>query len=182
MEKKTKIAFLDRDGVINSSSSNNCYVGSLKYFKWVPGAIKAIKFLNDKNYKVVVVTNQSGIARGFFTIKDVRKIHSYIQKKLKKNGAKIDAFYFCPFHKDGIIKRFRKNSILRKPNIGMFLLAKRKWNVDKKNSFMIGDQKTDMEFAKRAKIKGYLFNQKNLYQFIKKKIIQPTASLGSKIN
>jgi histidinol phosphatase-like enzyme len=64
----------------------------------------------------------------------------------------------------------------------MFLLSKKKWNVDHKNSFMIGDQKTDVEFARRAKIKGYLFNQKNLYQFIKKKIIQPTASLDSKIN
>ena len=170
--KKYKIAFLDRDGVINSDKLNNGYVGSLKHFKWVPGAIKAIKLLNDKNYKVVVVTNQSGVARGFFTIKDVRKIHSYIQKKLKKNGAKIDAFYFCPFHKDGVIKRYKKNSVLRKPNIGMFLLAKKKWNIDQKNSFMIGDQKTDMEFAKRAKIKGYLFNQKNLYQFIKKNAVK----------
>jgi D-glycero-D-manno-heptose 1,7-bisphosphate phosphatase len=170
--KKINIAFLDRDGVINSDKLNNGYVGSLKHFKWVQGAIKAIKLLNDKNYKVVVVTNQSGVARGFFTIKDVRKIHSYIQKKLKENGAKIDAFYFCPFHKDGIIKRFRKNSILRKPNIGMFRLVKRKWRIDKKNSFMIGDQKTDMEFAKRAKIKGYLFNQKNLYQFIKKNAVK----------
>jgi len=180
--KKTCVVFLDRDGVINSDKLNNGYVGSLKHFKWVPGAIKAIKLLNDKNYKVVVVTNQSGVARGFFTIKDVKTIHCYIQKKLKENDAKIDAFYFCPFHKDGIIKRFKKNSILRKPNIGMFLLAKKKWNVDHKNSFMIGDQKTDVEFARRAKIKGYLFNQKNLYQFIKKKIIQPTASLDSKIN
>jgi D-glycero-D-manno-heptose 1,7-bisphosphate phosphatase len=170
--KKTCVVFLDRDGVINSDKLNNGYVGSLKHFKWVPGAIKAIKLLNDKNYKVVVVTNQSGVARGFFTIKDVRKIHSYIQKKLKKNGAKIDAFYFCPFHKDGIIKRFKKNSILRKPNIGMFLLAKKRWNIDKKKSFMIGDQKTDIEFAKRAKIKGYLFNQKNLYQYIKKEIFK----------
>ena len=81
--KKINIAFLDRDGVINSSNFNNGYIGSLKYFKWVRGAIKAIKFLNKKNYKVVVVTNQSGVARGFFTIKDVKKIHSYIQKKLK---------------------------------------------------------------------------------------------------
>ena len=170
--KKTCVVLLDRDGVINSDKLNNGYVGSLKYFKWVPGAIKAIKLLNDKNYKVVVVTNQSGVARGFFTIKNVRKIHSYIQKKLKKNGAKIDAFYFCPFHKDGIVKRFKKNSILRKPNIGMFRLVKKKWRIDKKNSFMIGDQKTDMEFAKRAKIKGYLFNQKNLYQFIKKNAVK----------
>jgi D-glycero-D-manno-heptose 1,7-bisphosphate phosphatase len=167
--KKFKIVFLDRDGVINSSRPNNGYVGSLKYFKWVPGAIKAIKFLNDKNYKVVVVTNQSGVARGFFTIKDVKKIHFYIQQKLKENDAKIDRFYFCPFHKDGIIKKYKKNSSLRKPNIGMFLMAKKKWNIDMKKSFIIGDQKNDMEFAKKAKIKGYLFNKKNLYQFIKKK-------------
>jgi len=168
--KKFKIAFLDRDGVINSGKLNNGYVGSLKHFRWVPGAVKAIKFLNDKNYKVVVVSNQSGVARGFFTIKDVKKLHTYIQKELKKNDAKIDAFYFCPFHKDGVIKRYKKNSVLRKPNIGMFLLAKKKWNIDQKSSFMIGDQKTDIEFAKKAKIKGYLFNQKNLYHFIKKKI------------
>jgi D-glycero-D-manno-heptose 1,7-bisphosphate phosphatase len=168
--KLTKIAFLDRDGVINSGKLNNGYVGSLKYFKWVPGAIKAIKFLNEKNYKVVVVTNQSGVARGFFKIKDVKKINSYIQKKLNDNDAKIDKFYFCPFHKDGIIKRYKKRSSLRKPNIGMFRLVQKRWNIDKKNSFMIGDQKTDMEFAKKAKIKGYLFNQDNLYKFIKSKV------------
>ena len=168
--KKTCVAFLDRDGVINSGKLNNGYIGSLEHFKWVPGAIKAIKFLNEKNYKVVVVTNQSGVARGFFTIKDVKKIHFFIQKKLKENEAKIDKFYFCPFHKHGIIKIYKKKSSLRKPNIGMFRLAQRKWKIDKKNSFMIGDQKTDIEFARRAKIKGYLFNQKNLYQFIKKKL------------
>lgn len=168
---KTKIAFLDRDGVIISSRPNNGYIGSLKNFKWVPGAIKAIKFLNDRNYKVVVVTNQSGVARGFFTIKDVKKIHSYIQKKLKENDAKIDKFYFCPFHKDGIIKKYKKNSALRKPNIGMFRLAQKRWDVDKKNSFMIGDQKTDIEFAKRIKVKGFLFDQKNLYKFIKTRIV-----------
>jgi D-glycero-D-manno-heptose 1,7-bisphosphate phosphatase len=170
--KNFKIAFLDRDGVINSKNFNNGYIGSLKYFRWIAGSIKAIKFLNDKNYKVVVVTNQSGVARGFFKIKDVKKIHFYIQKKLKENNAKIDAFYFCPFHKDGIIKRYKKDNSLRKPNIGMFRLVQKKWNIDKKNSFMIGDQKTDIEFAKKAKIKGYLFNKKNLYEFIKKNIFK----------
>jgi D-glycero-D-manno-heptose 1,7-bisphosphate phosphatase len=164
--KLTKVAFLDRDGVINSNKFNKGYIGLLKHFRWVSGAIKAIKYLNKKNYKVVVVTNQSGVARGFFTIKDVKKIHSHIQKKLKENEAKIDAFYYCPFHKDGIVKKYKKYSSLRKPNIGMFSLAQKKWNIDKKNSFMIGDQKTDIEFAKRAKIKGYFFNQKNLYKFI----------------
>ena len=163
---------MDRDGVINSRNLNNGYVGSLKHFKWIPGAIKAIKFLNEKNYKVVVVTNQSGVARGFFSIKDVKKIHSYIQKKLKENDAKIDAFYSCPFHKDGIIKKYKKDSTLRKPRIGMFRLTQKRWKIDKKSTFMIGDQKTDIKFANRAKIKGYLFNQKDLYKFIKKKIFK----------
>ena len=169
--KKVKIAFLDRDGVINSCNLNNGYIGYLKYFKWIRGAIKGIKFLNENNYKVVVVTNQSGIARGFFKIKDIEKIHSYIRKKLKEKGAKIDKIYFCPFHKDGIIKRYKKKSSLRKPNIGMFRLAQKKWNIDRKYSFIIGDQKTDMEFAKKAKIRGYLFNQLDLYKFIKKIIL-----------
>ena len=169
--KKIKAAFLDRDGVINSCNFNNGYIGSLKYFKWIPGAIKAIKFLNEKNYKVIVVSNQSGVARGFFAIKDVKKIHFYIQKKLKENGAKIDAFYFCPFHKDGIVKKYKKKSSLRKPNIGMFHLAQKKWNINRKYSFIVGDQKTDMQFAKKAKIRGYLFNQLNLYKFIKKIIL-----------
>ena len=170
--KLIKIAFLDRDGVINSNKFNKGYIGSLKYFRWLPGAIKAIKYLNKKNYKVVVLTNQSGVARGFFTIKDVKKIHFHIQKKLKENDAKIDAFYFCPFHQDGIIKRYKKDSLLRKPKIGMFRLAQKRWNIDLKNSFMIGDQKTDMQFARRAKIKGYLFNKKNLFKFAKANIFR----------
>lgn len=117
-----------------------------------------------------MVTNQSGVARGFFRIVDVKKIHSFIQKKLKLNNTRIDAFYFCPFHKDGIIKRYKKDSSLRKPKIGMFRLVQKKWNIDMKNSFMIGDQKTDMLFAKRAKIKGYLFNKKNLFRFTQENI------------
>ena len=168
--KLQKIAFLDRDGVINSNRSKKGYIGCLKDFRWVPGAVKAIKFLNEKNYKVVVVTNQSGVARGYFTIKDVKKIHAYIQKKLRENEAKIEAFYFCPFHKDGILKRYKKDSSLRKPKIGMFRLAQKRWDIDIKNSFMVGDQVSDMLFARRAKIKGYLFNKKNLFKFIKKNI------------
>lgn len=177
--KLTKIAFLDRDGVINSNHYNKGYIGSLKYFKWVPGAINTIKFLKEKKYKIVIVSNQSGVARGFFKIKDVRKIHFFIQKKLKNHDVKIDAFYFCPFHKDGIIKKFKKNSSLRKPNIGMFRLAQKRWRICKNTSFMIGDQKSDMQFASKAKIKGYLFNKKNLYKFIKNKIFKKNIVLSS---
>jgi D-glycero-D-manno-heptose 1,7-bisphosphate phosphatase len=166
--KLVKVAFLDRDGVINSNKINKGYIGSIKHFKWIPGAKKAIKFLNINKFKVIIVTNQSGVARGFFKIADVRKIHSFIKKQLSFVDAKIDRFYFCPFHKDGIIKKYKKNSSLRKPEIGMFKLAEKKWNIDKKKSFLIGDQITDIIFAKKAGIKGYLFDERNLYKFIKK--------------
>ena len=169
--KKYKIAFLDRDGVLNKSEINNGYIGFIKDFKWIAGAKKAIKFLKKNNFKVVIVTNQSGIARGFFSIKDVYKLHNYLKIELIKFGTAIDKIYFCPYHKDGVVKKYKKNSILRKPKIGMFLKVSKIWNIDKKKSFMIGDQKTDIEFAKRADIKGFLFDEKNLYNFVKDKLI-----------
>lgn len=169
--KLTKIAFLDRDGVLNYSKKKNGYIGKIKDFKWIKGSKKAIKYLKKKKFKIVIVTNQSGIARGYFSIKDVYKIHRHLKSELKKFGTNVDKIFFCPFHINGIIKKFKKNSKLRKPEIGMFLKANKIWKVDKKKSFMIGDQKTDMLFAKRAGIKGYLFNQTDLYKFVKKIII-----------
>ena len=165
------IAFLDRDGVINKPTYKNGYIGDKKYFKLIPGVIKSIKYLKSLNYKVVIVSNQSGVARGYFKISDVYKLHNYLQKILKKNNTSIDKIIFCPFHKDGIIKKYKKNSILRKPNTGMFDIINKKWKVNKKKSFMIGDQFTDIQFAKKSGIKGFLFKEKNLYTFIKSKKI-----------
>ena len=171
MKKKTKVAFLDRDGVINSGNINNGYIGYAKDFKWITGAKKTIKFLKENNFKVVIITNQSGVARGYFSLRDVYKLHNYISSELIKFGTRVDKIFFCPYHKDGIIKKYKKKSLLRKPSTGMFHLTQKIWNVDKKNSFVIGDQKTDIEFANKSKIKGYLFNQKDLYKFVKKKVI-----------
>lgn len=168
MKKKTKIAFLDRDGVINNCKINDGYIGKIRDFKWLPGSKRAIKFLKFKKYKVIIVTNQSGVARGYFSIKDVYKLNKFIKLELKKIGTKVDRIFFCPFHKDGIIKKYKKISNLRKPEIGMFLKANKLWKVDRKNSFIIGDQLTDMRFAKKSGIKGYLFKDKNLFEFIKK--------------
>lgn len=171
MKKKIKIAFFDRDGVLNKANINGGYIGSIKNFKWISGAKKTIKYFKKKNYKIVIVTNQSGVARGYFKIKDIYKVHNYLKEELIKFGTKVDKIYFCPFHIDGNVNKYKKKSNLRKPDIGMFLKVKRIWNIDLKNSFIIGDQKTDLEFARKAKIKGYLFSEKNLYQFIKKKIV-----------
>ncbi len=116
------------------------------------------------------MSNQSGIARGYFSSKDVRNLHKFMNAELKKFNTKIDRFLFCPFHIDGKIRKYKKRSSLRKPDIGMFKIINKIWKVDKRNSFMIGDQKTDMQFAKKAGIKGFFFNKRNLYKFIKNKI------------
>ncbi len=166
--KKYKIAFLDRDGVINKSNINGGYIGKINHLKFVNGALNAIKLLKKKNFLVVVVTNQSGVARGYFKYRQVQKLHKYIQNELRKINTKIDSFYFCPFHIDGVIKKYKKKTNLRKPGIGMFKKVQKKWNIDLKNSLMIGDQLTDMQFAKKAKIKGHMFKDKNLFKFVKK--------------
>ncbi len=154
MIKKIKIAFLDRDGVLNKNL-NGGYVGNKRNFEWVKGAIDAIKLIKNFDYKIVVVTNQSGIARGYFLKKDVIILHKYMNNILKKHKTKIDHFLFCPCHINGIRKIFTKKSNLRKPNNGMFKIVAQKYNIDKKNSFMIGDQITDMQFAKKSGIKGF---------------------------
>ena len=80
-----KVAFLDRDGVINKSNIQNGYIGKIEHFKFIAGSIKAIKYLKKLNYKVVVVSNQSGVARGYFKITDVYKVHKYLKITLYKN-------------------------------------------------------------------------------------------------
>ena len=163
---KKSIAFLDRDGVLNQKI-NGGYVGYKKYFKWINGAKKTIQLLKEKNFKVIVVSNQSGIARGYFFKKDVEILHRFMNQDLKKLNTKIDKFIFCPYHIDGVVKKFKKDSDLRKPNNGMFKIASKMYKIDKSRSFMIGDQKTDMMFAKKSGIKGFLFKKKNLLTFVK---------------
>ena len=166
--KKIKIAILDRDGVLNFANTKNGYIGYQKDFKWVSGAKKAIKYLNDYKFKVIVVTNQSGVARKFFKYNDVVKLHNFMNLSLEKISAKIDKFYFCPHHIDGLDSRYKKKCKCRKPGIGNFQKIKKRWDLDLKKTFMIGDQSSDMLFAKKSKIKGYLFKGGNLFTFIKK--------------
>ena len=105
MKKKTKIAFLDRDGVINSSKIKRGYIGKINDFKWLKGSKRAIKYLKLKKFKVVIVTNQSGIARGYFSLKDLYKINRHIVSELKKIDTKVDKIVFCPYHEKGIVKK-----------------------------------------------------------------------------
>lgn len=162
---QNKAVLLDRDGVLNKDKG---YIYKVKDFKILNGVEKAIKLLNDKKYFTIVITNQSGIGRGFYTEKDLEKLHNFFQKKLKKQNAIINKFYFCPFHETGGIGKYKKKSFFRKPNPGMLLQSINDFNLDKKKCFMIGDKLTDKQAALRAGIKFYYKKNISFFNQIKK--------------
>ena len=162
----SKLIILDRDGVINEDKG---YVGNKKNFTFQNGALRAIKYLNNKNYNIFVVSNQSGIARGYFTNQDVLNLHQYLRDTLANNHCFINKIYYSPYHVDGIVKKYSLFSHCRKPGIKLFKILIKEWKIKfTKNTYMIGDQITDMQFAKKAKIRGAQFRNKNLFKFIKK--------------
>ena len=145
-----KCFFFDRDGVL---IKNYGYVHEIKKLKWLKGTIKAIKFLNKKKIKVIVITNQSGVARGFFTEKDLKIFHEHLNNQLSKFNAKINDFFYCPYHPNANIKKYKKKSILRKPNNGMLLNALSKYKLKPSECYMIGDKKKDFLSSAKTKIK-----------------------------
>ena len=166
MKLKNKALFLDRDGVINK---NFGYVFSAKNFVWLKNVKKAIKYAYIKRYLIIVVTNQSGVARGFYSENDIKNLHKEINRQLKKQKCKIHDFFYCPYHPKYGNKKYKKNSFLRKPNPGMILKAVKKWNIDLNKSLMIGDNKIDMIASKKAGLK-FIRKKYNLMREVKKKL------------
>lgn len=156
-------AFLDRDGVINL---DDAYVGTRDRLRWMPGVTDAIRKLNDAGYYVFVFTNQSGVARGFFSEDDVRTLHNWMRGELMRDGARIDDFRYCPHHPDGVVPRYTRECNWRKPQAGMILDLMRHWPVAKDRSFVVGDKQRDLDAGSAAGIKGYLYNGDNLSDFI----------------
>ena len=161
-----RAVFFDRDGVLNEDSE---YLFEIEKFKWIDGAREAIKLCNDKNFLAIVVTNQSGVARGFFSEEDVEKLHNFMQEDLKNFSAHIDAFYYCPHHPESKIEKYKKICNCRKPKPGMILQAAKDFNIDLKNSILFGDRQRDIDSAKNAGIKaGIFFEGGNLFDAVKK--------------
>ncbi len=124
--------------------------------EFTPTAVEGIRLLNEAGYPVLVVTNQSGVARGLYSTKDVETFHDHMQAALREQGARIDAFYYAPFHPDGIVAEFAIEHEDRKPGSGMILRAMRDWNVAREGSFLIGDKQSDADSAAAAGIAAML--------------------------
>lgn len=158
----------DRDGVLNEDKG---YTHRPDELVWQPGAREAIRLLNDRGYYVFVATNQAGVARGFYDEAAIVTFHAHMQAQLAEVGAHVDAFYHCPFHPEGSVKKYCvPDHPDRKPNPGMILRALEEWKVDKSRSFLIGDRQSDIVAAQRAGLPGHLYEGGDLLDLVRRLI------------
>ena len=156
--------FLDRDGVLNIDHG---YVASCERFEWVEGALDAIRYATQAGWHVFIVTNQSGVARGFYTEDDVRNLLDWIGDQARAAGGTIDDARFCPFHPDAALDVYRQAHPWRKPLPGMLVDLIGAWDLEPARAVMVGDQDTDMQAAAAAGVTGYLFGGGNLAAFLR---------------
>lgn len=142
-----KAVFLDRDGIINEDGN---YVHKPENFHFVDGIFDFCRAAQEKSYLLIVVTNQSGIARGYYTENDFLRLNDWMCAKFKEQGISINRVYYCPFHLEKGLGQYKMDSYDRKPNPGMFFKAKDEFDIDFQNSIVIGDRDSDMEAGRKA--------------------------------
>ncbi|GFI15300.1 D-glycero-beta-D-manno-heptose-1,7-bisphosphate 7-phosphatase [Lachnospiraceae bacterium] len=145
---KKPAVFLDRDGVLTEEKS---YIASKKDFSIFPYAAECVRMIHEKGYYAIVITNQSGIARGIFTEDALLEMNDFLIQQTKA-----DAVYYCPHHPKGILEKYKKNCQCRKPGTGMFKMACERFPIDMQNSYMVGDRATDILAGQNMGIKTVL--------------------------
>jgi D,D-heptose 1,7-bisphosphate phosphatase len=151
--KRNRAVFMDRDGTINEEVG---YLSKLNQLKIFSSTFEAIRIINESGMKAVVITNQSGVARGFFNKDFVNTVHARINEMLQKKGAFIDRFYYCPHHPTEGSGVYKIDCGCRKPEPGMFLKAAEEMDINLASSYMIGDMPKDIQAARSAGVKGIL--------------------------
>jgi D,D-heptose 1,7-bisphosphate phosphatase len=139
------VIFLDRDGTINEEVE---YLHNKQELSLLPTVTEALRLFRERGYTIVVITNQAGVARGYYTETDVINLHQYLNEVLAEEQTHIDSFYYCPHHPEYGIGDYKVACECRKPGIGMFEMAAKEYNIDKARSWMIGDKLLDIEAGK----------------------------------
>lgn len=147
MSQKQAAVFLDRDGTINIEKE---YLYRIEDLELISGTGKAIALLNQAGYRVIVVSNQSGIGRGYYSEADVHHLHRHIDRVLAQDGAAVDAYYYCPHHPEHGQGEYRRECSCRKPLPGMILQAAQDLGINLATSFMVGDKSVDVQAGKAA--------------------------------
>jgi D-glycero-D-manno-heptose 1,7-bisphosphate phosphatase len=160
-----KAVFFDRDGVLNKDKD---YLYRIEELEWIEGAREAVAYLTHLGYCIFVVTNQSGIARGYYKEEDMQRLHEHMAREIAAAGGKITKFYYCPHLPNGKVAKYAIECDCRKPKPGLLMQAMSEYNICKESSFLIGDKKRDIESAEAAGIRGYLYENGNLLEFVKK--------------
>jgi D-glycero-D-manno-heptose 1,7-bisphosphate phosphatase len=152
-DMKKPAVFIDRDGTINEEMG---YINHVSRFVILPGVVEALRLLNENGFHAVIVTNQSGVARGYFPLDFVHELHDFLDAFLRKDHVTLDGIFFCPHHPNGSVPEFTKRCNCRKPRTGLIDQACRSLEIDLQNSYVIGDRCDDIEFGRRAGVKGIL--------------------------
>lgn len=145
--------FLDRDGVINVDHG---YVHRPEEFEFFEGIFELVAAAKRAGYLVIVVTNQAGIGRGYYSEADFHALTDWMKARFSERGCQIDAVYFCPYHPEHGIGQYRRDSDCRKPAPGMLLQAQREWDIDMQRSILVGDKPSDMAAGRAAGVKTLL--------------------------
>ncbi len=148
-----KAIFLDRDGTINIDKG---YLYKIDDFEFIPGVIDGLKLLTDAGFVIVIITNQSGIARGMYSEQDLIILNTWLSHYLHENGVSIGGIYYCPHHPNGVISKYRKQCDCRKPGLELYYTAVRELNINLDESYAIGDKLHDCCICYKTKCKGFL--------------------------
>jgi D,D-heptose 1,7-bisphosphate phosphatase len=177
-QRRRPAVFFDRDGVLNHDDD---YVGSADRFRWIEGAPEAVRLANDLGYYVFVVTNQAGVARGYYDESAVQSLHRWIADELRGKGAYVDDWRYCPFHPEASVDQYRSVHPWRKPSPGMIVDLLKTWPVDVGRSFLVGDKESDCAAARAAGVEPILFPGGNLRDILASRLEAVSRDLGCNI-
>ena len=150
---KKPAVFIDRDGTVNEQMG---YINHISRFVLLPGSTEAIRLLNHHGYLTIIVSNQSGVARGYFPIGLVHEVHDHMKALLERESASVDGIFFCPHYPKGKVPEYSRPCDCRKPRTGLIEMACEQFSIDMEKSYVVGDRCSDMELARESDLKGIL--------------------------